>query len=352
MVTTDDKSLITETINHLRAARGSLEKLRSDYRNNPEILGFYEPSAIFIVEQLEAKLIELIKKETGSQFLPEAREDKVDFWIRIEGEEFHNGKGPIGQVGTFLSKFNNANKNVINLIEHKKGNRLKASELPSFDLVATKAGSLRLGLRQPDTNSDNNQLDLFYGEDNWCRFKESVEQAKLATKGLQVLVKAIASANNEEALNELNEEFDEKEVIKIIHFAKDLTPSNRSPFDAISFEGDQIGTKEKVIRTDKLTRKLLSEHAKKLSPSTEYIEGTAVIGGADVHNKSLTARPLKFNDTIHDEIRCFFTKEVTPEEIKEYLNQLVELSGYLIHDKNNRLLRLEIDEIEIKHKED
>ncbi|MCZ8520166.1 MULTISPECIES: hypothetical protein [Paenibacillus] len=352
-------NIIYETIAQLKKARKSLENLRSKFQDQPNVLGFYEPSAVFVVDRLENQLSNLLSQETGVNFKPSSETDNsADLWIRIEGEDFEGGKGPIGQVGNFLTKLNNANRNVISLIEHKKGIKKKNSDIPSFNLVATAAGSLKLGLKKPDINIEieeqSNQMELFSPEeqDPWDKFKNAIEDSRAATQSMKVLVKAIASVHNENALTELMADFEDKEVIKIIHYAKELAPSNRSSIDFVSIEGNDIGVSEKIIRTDKTTRKILTEHAKKLLPSTEYIEGTAVIGVADVHNKMLIARPLKYNNIVHDEIRCLFLKPVTPEEIKEFLNEMVTISGYIIYDKSGRLLRLEIDEIEIKVKDE
>ncbi len=328
----------------LEEARNNLERIRNDYEDDPELLNIYEPSAKSFVGELENTLIKLASKEYGVELQQfDSGNSKVDIWVSLEGEEFREGKGPIGQVGAFLTKLYNANRQATAVISGRKGKSIRPSEMPSLSLVATKAGSLKLGLNRPEIKAPDkpNQLRLF--EDNWEQLKEIIEDNELPAEGMQLLVKAIASVQDDAILRELMETYGEKEVIKIIHYAKELAPSSRSSIDFVNFEGDYVDI---PLRTDKETRKKLTLHAKKLLPTTVYIEGTAYIGQADVSGY-LVARPLQYSGITHEEIRCVFIKELEPEEISLYLNKRVSVRGFMVSDRSGKLLRLEVDEIHL-----
>jgi hypothetical protein len=334
----------------LEEARGSLADLRNEFKDEPDLLAAYEPSALYLVKELERELSHVLSIEYGLNI---ETPPEVDFWVSLDGEEFKEGHGPIGQIGIFLTKLSNANKQAMAVISNKLGRAFKAAEIPNLSLVDTAVGSLKLGLRKPEIIKEDepDQLVLFDDEEQ-ANSLDEVTKADLPAKGMQLLVKALASVDNDGILNELKKNYGEKEVIKLIHYAKELAPSNRSPIDTVKFEGKGLGLTEKVIKTDKETRKKLTEHAKKLLPTTEFIEGTAYIGQADVNNRFLVARPLKYSGVVHKDIRCVFVNYVEPEDVSKYLNKHVNIKGYIVHDRGNRLLRLEIDDISLIENED
>lgn len=338
--------------NRLKRAKKNLDELREQYKTSPDLLSVYEPSAVYIVNQIESKLKKMLTEQFGVSLQPErVEQENVDIWVRIEGKEFKHGSGPIGQIGTYLTKLNKANKQAMAILKEKMGEKIKLSDLPSLNLVATAPGSLKLGLKKPELEAPepDPQADLFNGyKGHFELLKESVEESSLVSQGMHLIVRSIASINDESVSSELKQEYSEKSIIKLLHYVKDLTPSSRSDIDYVSFEGNNVRINNSYVRTTKETRKLISEYSKKLDPNREYIEGTAVIMAADISNQILMARPLKFNDAEHEEIKCILLDSVPAEDIKNLLNQKVELSGYIVFDQNrNRLLRLEIDQIAI-----
>ncbi|OME99852.1 hypothetical protein BK124_09865 [Paenibacillus amylolyticus] len=338
--------------NRLKRAKQNLDDLREQYKMNPDLLSIYEPSAVYIVNQIESKLKRMLSEQFGVSLQPEqVEQENVDIWVRIEGKEFKNGSGPIGQIGTYLTLLNKVNKQAMALVKEKMGEKIKLSDLPSLNLVATAPGSLKLGLNKPqvETPEPDPQADLFNGyKGNWELLKESLEESSLVSQGMQLIVRSIASISDESVSSELKQEYTEKSIIKMLHYVKDLTPSSRSDIDYVSFEGNNIRVNNNYIKTTKETRKLISEYSKKLAPNTEYVEGTATIMAADISNQALIARPFKFNGAEHKEIKCILLDTVPAEDIKNLLNQKVELSGYIVFDKNrSKMLRLEIDHITI-----
>jgi hypothetical protein len=347
---------IHELSERLKKSKQNLANLREQYRDKPELLSIYEPSTVRIINTLESHLKDLLVSNLGIT-VEASTEKHADIWVSIEGEEFQKGSGPIGQVGAFLTKLSNANKQAMALIKEKMGVDFKVADLPSLNLFATAPGSLKLGLKRSTVKipEPKYQLDLFDEyKGPWELAMESVDEMNIVTEGFQLLVKAIASVQDDEVLDELMKSYDEKEVIKILHFAKELAPSARSPIEYVKFEGDSLGLRNNMIKTDKYTRKLITERAKKIDPNREYIEGVAFIDAADITHRTVIARPLKYDNKTHDEIRCTFLKPLNTEAFKNlFIKQEVFVSGYIVYDKNNeKLLRLEIDEISFSEEEE
>lgn len=225
--------------------------------------------------------------------------------------------------------------------------------LASLDLVTTAPGSLKLGLKRPplETNSHHAiQLQIpGMEEDPWESLRKSAAQSQVAIDGIEVLVKTIASVEDKDIFEELAQEYDENELLKLIHYAKELAPSSHSNVEYISFElpknNNLLITN---VRADRQTRKKLGEYAKKLTPNKEYIKGKGLIRALDLDSKNIVIRPLYFDNIKHDEIRCLFLRDVTANELESYLNKPVSLSGYIIYSADNKLIRLEVDQISIE----
>ncbi len=348
---------LSDLMENLKKAKSNLERLRNLYKDNSDLLNIYEPSAKYLVDKLELQLSEALKEELSCDLVPV---DKgIDLWIRIDGEEFHNGKGPIGLVGNFLNKLNNASRQAVNIIAKSRNINLKESLYDfsgSFDLASTATGSLKLGLKKPDIKikPEDPQLDLFMENivDPWDRFKESAVQNEIAIESMSLLLSVIALAENEDMFEELKKKYAEKDVLKIIHYAKEVIPSAQSNIDTISFEIENLDVKQRRIDTTKETRKLLTKQAKKLVPNKEYITGTGKVRGIDLDDKSIIVRPLVYDDIKHNEIRCCFINDTEDINLEDYLKRKVEIKGFIVYSSNNRLLRLEIEEISIESKEE
>ncbi|AOZ91614.1 hypothetical protein [Paenibacillus crassostreae] len=343
------KNSLSEIMESLKKARENLNRIKASYQDNNDLLNFYEPSAKYLVGSLEKQLSEILQDEVACKLYPDDKE--VDLWIRIDGEQFHNGKGPIGSVGNFLNKLASANRQAINVISKVRKIDFKSQFngfSDSFDLTATATGSLKLGLKKPEMKlkAEEGQLDIFtFAEDPWEKFKESAAQNEIITESMNLLLSAIASAENEEIFNELTEKYEEKDLLKIIHYAKQVVPSAQSNIETVSFEIQNLNVSQRYINTTKETRKLLSKQAKRLVPDKEYITGSGTVRGMDLDDRSLIIRPLVYEETTHDEIKCYFTNVKEDQDLEMFLNKRVDLTGFIIYSSNNKLLRLEIEEI-------
>lgn len=347
-MTSPNNPQIIEAINDLKEAKEYLKSIQEQFKDDPELLGFYLPSAQEIVRQYEIRLKNVLEQETGIELKLEQRIKEPDIWIRLQGEKFKRGMGPIDAVGSFLHKLNQASHKVIKLLQGES-----TRFAPSFfNLVATAEGSLKLGLSRPDVfdGNNNDQLDLGL-DDPWEKLKIINEQNEKAIKSLQLLIKALDS-DNDESMNELQKELqNQNDILKLLHFAKDLTPSIRSSIERISFEGAAVPQKQKVVSIDKQTRRLLSERAKVLKKDMLYIEGRALIRQQDMDTHILTARPLILEDNKqYNEVKCTFSPHISI--LENYLDKFVSLSGFLIFGANNQPLRLEIDELRIEEEQE
>ncbi|WP_342426304.1 hypothetical protein [Paenibacillus sp. FSL L8-0158] len=344
---------LPELMQQLKKAQDNLERIQSAYADQADLLSFYEPSASFLVKSLKHQLSEFLIKTTGFGL---AVDDDIDLWIRIEGEEFQGGKGPIGVVGSFLNKLNVANKFAYSVVSKMKEFKLtdQVSDFSSaFDLAATGNGSLKLGLKRPGLhfNTDREQLDLFsFSEkstENWDILKEGAQHNEVFTDSINLVLSAIASAEDEATFEKLSQDYDRKDILKVIHFAKELVPSSQSSIDAISFEVEHLAFPKKIIRTNKETRKLLSNQAKKLIPDKEFIHGKGMIRAVDLDEKTITLRPLEYEDTKHEEVKCIFSKGIDKRKLQSLLDKPINLEGFLVFSSNDKLLRLEVEKFEL-----
>lgn len=334
---------------NLRKAKGYLSSLRATFSNSPRLLKVYEPSALELVSIYKRNLREILLEIDDSIW---EMEKDADIWVSMEGNEFDEGKGPINIIGLYLQKLNSANRYVCQTIERKIKSDIKSDINPTvnwptatFDLVATQPGSFKLGLKWPDyIKSSLIQEEL--GKEPWDIVKEAALIRNIVFTSINLLLKTIASVDNPSLLQELRNEYDDKEVIKIIHYAKDLTPSNRMPIDRIKFKVDslyQYGT----ICSDKETRKLLTQRARTLKKDAIYVEGNGTIRALDLDFRTLVARPFVTGNESFGELQCNFRQDFPANDIPEYIDKVVQLIGLLFYDKNNVPIRLEIDNISI-----
>lgn len=343
---------IKETLEDLQEARENITRIQTEYRDEPDILNFYLPSAKYMAEQLENHLKYLVEQETGKTI--DTKVEIADIWVRLEGKLFKDGKGPIGIIGSYLQKLNIANKHAVSLISDTKDkfHEVKGllGELASFDLVATEKGSLKLGLKRTSLievlEGYQEQADIF--QQNHDIINNHHELENIAKEGIKLLAKTVASVNNEEIFNELKNEYNENEIKKLIHYAKELVPSSRSPFDNISFEGD-LGLPEKSIQMNKITRKNLIDKEKSLRQDNQYVNGTGWVRAVDLDERTLVIRPFHFKKGNIDEINCKFKNtDVTSNYILSLLNKFVSLSGFLYFKSSDIPSKIDIDELTIE----
>lgn len=356
MVSESDNEILS-VIHNLKNAKENLKRIENDYKDEAVLMNFYSYSAKELINQLENHLDYLLQKEIGNS-LSINTVDNLDLWIRIEGRSFEHGRGPINVVGSYLQKLNTAVRHSTNLIKNKYQDLIGVNNFyPSFELAATAKGSLKLGLQNNNFskvqnadiiednlfNVDSSNVELF--EERLLRFNRMNE---ITNQSIEVLFKALASANDEHFISELTREFDEDDVIKLIHYAQELAPSSRSSIDAISFEGESLKSFIN-LKTDKSTRSVLKKRAQHLKNNKEFVEGTALVRQYSVDSDrpyiTLIARPFKTNDRVIEEVELRVGKDIGITESQVY-NQLIFISGFLHYNANNQPVRIDLDSID------
>lgn len=342
---------ITETMNHLKAAEESIERLKEDYKDNPMLLSFYMPSSEKLVEMLKIRLNSLMQEYLGGTSV------NPDIWIRLQGKVFDNGRAPLGVVGTFIKKLVTANQHAVALLEQVKyeGIRInkKIKELAELDLVVTAPGSLKLGIKKPELNKfyncevegENGNID-----ENMILncIEEATKESEKGIEGLQLLSRAIIAASDEEELKVLSEDVkDSKNLLKLLHYAREIAPTQSSQIESITFSGvlsPKSGYREVVV--SKETRVKLRDMSNNLLGNDKYIEGIGTVRALDFDKLTFRIDSLKFDKVILDNIECKVNeKEFSEEDIEKIANKQIRLSGILVYSSTGTAKWLEVDKI-------
>lgn len=346
---------LQDVVAHLEDARENLQQVRNEFQDNPGLLAFYEPSARELVREYEDQLCALVNDFTHVPVNIDRTDiEDIDVWVRIQGTQFESGEGPINQVAGILQNLNTANQHALALLEHEKysGGRFntRIASGAMFKLAATKAGSLQLGLKRPDFEfvADDQSVLPLLPSDPWDDFKVTVAANQKPLEAFRLLMRALAAVEDEQLLHELIEELNTNDLVKLFHYARELTPSERSPIESISFEGSDIGIPSNRIATNKETRMLISIVSTKLTKNRRYVSGTAVVRGQDLDKRTLIARPfISTERNKYSDLTCVFSKKYPISEIGLFLDQPVTIEGFLVFNAHGIANRLEIDEISL-----
>ena len=337
---------LAEYIQNLKEAKNYLNNIRQQFAHEPDLIKFYEPTAIEMVRLHEESLSGYVEQETGSRLL--TTDKHVDVWVHFEGKRFFDGKGPIGPVGVYLQKLNAACQHVISLLSEGEEKGRQCFNIPVFDLVQTAPGSLKLGLRQSELTSSDPSLPLF-DEDAWERLKEVARLREKSIRAFSLILKAMSLVNRASEFEDLKQELkDDIRVAKLLHYTKDLAPTNQSVIDRISFEYDSDG-KTASVSIDKGTRKTLAYYADLLKQGSEFVKARGVIRAQDLDNRRLISRPLQLSDTLVEQLECRLPLSISINDIPNYLNRFVAMTGFLEKSTEGSPIRLNVEEIVIEN---
>lgn len=349
-----DYTDLIRTMDDYKNAQNNVERIKRDYSESPELISFYLPSAESMVKELEGHLKYLLEIETKLIFEGESLINTPEIWVRIEGKSF-KGRGPIGVVGSYLQKLNSANKHAVSIIGNitDKFENFKelTNSLSSFDLVATANGSLKLGLSRSEINLDALREQLVLFEDREVSDEDKTtnraELTELSLQGVKLIAETVASVNDEDLFNSLKEKYGEKELQKLIHYTKELVPSNRSSFDSVSFEASNLSTPFETIKATRDTRKGLVEKEKLLTRESVYIEGEGWIRALDMDALTGTIRPLHYDGNITlDEVDfIILDKNFNSKTSAILLDKFVTLKGFLYFNQSSKPIRFNVEEI-------
>lgn len=328
---------LAEAIADLKGTRDHLQSVRCEFQNEPDLLRFYEPSALEMVRLNEAIVANIMNEETGSEFHSLSEKESTDFWIRLEGDQFKEGKGPIGIVGSFLQKLSTSTQHVVEMLNNNFNGQIQVGSL--FDLVQTAPGSLKLGLRRsiPIESSA-----LLFPDDPWKRLKECSIEREKALQGINSLIEIISSINNNKSSENLTSDVGgEIQAYKLLHYAKEITPSSRSPISRVSFESTIF---ENVV-ADKNTRKAIIRFSKEIKQGIEYVNGNGIIRAVDIDNRTFIIRELIGKSFERNELECHFPSIISTQAIQKYLDQGVNITGFLHKTVSGRAQKIDIEKL-------
>ena len=230
-------------------ARANLERLKEEFHDKPELLAFYEPSAVYLVEQVARS----VRESLESLLLPV----DVDVWVELRGKAFDQGQGPAGVVGQFLRNLTVATKHALSILEgrdHGRGRFPRVVEnLADFDVVAVATGSMRFGLRRPNPLSAGlvpiPKIDpaeiTFQGvpefdlaEEFRLKMAEAYQQTERAVKSFDLLMRVVASADDDSEFLALREELSVKELIGLLEHGRRITPSAASAIEQVQLSSN------------------------------------------------------------------------------------------------------------------
>lgn len=342
---------LVEAILSLQEAQAHYERIKTEYKEEPLLRDFYLNSAEELIMYLKEHIKYLNESELGIENF-EPLKDTPEVWIRLEGAGY-DGKAPIGVLGNFLQKLSSANRVAVNMIS--KISQLEEeiqdslNKFATFDLVATAEGSMKLGLKRTEfaLNLEQDQLDLFYG-DNFYEDdeKQSLEDFKyVPINAIKLVNKTIESVENPSVLEELKQIYGEIHLQKLLHYTKEILPSNRSSYETISIEFNNA-VEAPVIRATKEIRRKMNELEKALLKESQYIESKGLVRAVDIDKNQLILRPFKYNGVRVDEIIC----EVNPtiirdERFKELIDQIIEFKGIIYFNQEEIPTKLKIEEL-------
>jgi hypothetical protein len=330
-----DSNEIIETINDLKKARENSQRIDELFSNDPDLHEIYIYSANELIKKLENHLEYLLNKQTESAFTLTSQSGDADIWIHIEGEKYGEGRGPINSIGSYLKKLNTAAQHTINVLKERSGSLKDLKFDTYFELVGTAKGSLKLGLKSKvKTVPENDNQGSIFDEDPETKLTELKVYSqiqKLSSTGLSLLLKALSSTDDEQAIGELLDKYGEEDTAKLLYFAKELAPSSRSNIRQVLFEGRLLPENKSEIKLNRDTRKQLMLKSKILK-NKEFIEGTALIeqytNNVNSNYYSLFAKPLKYNGTpLNIELR--FDKRNHDISEEEVLNEFINVEGFL-----------------------
>lgn len=335
---------LKELINDLILAKEHLEKLREDFKDDPELLSFYEPSAIYLINQLKERIYKEISLITGEPKI------QPDLLVKIEGKAFKKGRAPVGILSNFLKCLNTANKHAISILENidYKGGRFinKIRELAELRLVSIEPGSLCLGFEPPDPEW---LLDRPPEQMSINPEKEIIELTKASKKsleGISLLLLALNAAKDNDSLTILQDKVKEqKNILKLLYFARQLTPSSVSNINSISFYAKKLLKTDIPVVADTKTRERLQEISKEIVQREEYVEATGIIRAIDLDKPEVKIRPILIKDEMLEEIDGKLKIDLSESEKEYYFNRKVYLAGFLKYTEKGEIQRLEIDEI-------
>jgi len=346
---------ITECFEHLKLAQESLNNIRMAYKDSPDMLMIYEPSAKSLVNEYKKTISEYV----NSEVLQDDLSNQVDLWIRLQGKEFKDGRAPLGVVGTFLQKLVTANQHAITLLEQTKyqGGRFskKIKELAEFDLIITAPGSLKLGLKKPDPIKFLEYEQDCQIDGQLMQLESAVECLRIAQieseksiEGIDLLARAMVAADDKIEFEKLKNDVNGLEnMLKLLYYAREITPTQGSSIEQISIYGNKkINNANKKINITKETRLKLKELSANLIENESYIDASGTVRELDLDKLTFRIHNVKINNQKYNQIDCKINKDdFTEVQLENIINRQIKLTGILVLTTKGEIKTLKVDKI-------
>lgn len=342
--------VMQKAILQLRDAEENLKRIEETYKDEPFLLKLYQPSAVYLVAQLKNELRSYIDKD-----IIFVDEEEPDIWIRLQGEQFKNGRAPLGVVGSFFQKLQSANQHALMILGKVKQNGLRINKetknLAEIDFAVAAPGSLRLGFKKPSPRKYLDKLDdtqLINIDEFINKLNEAEEKSNLSIEAINLLAKAIAAAEDENEFQSLKNEINDMEnLLKLLFYAREITPVYNSPIESIEISGAKLKYKDKIIPITKQTRIKLKEKATNLIENQTYIEATGVVREIDLDNYRFRIHNVATDDKIYEQIECRVLREDYKEcELQQILNKNIKISGILVLSQKGEVRWINVDRID------
>lgn len=322
----------------------SYQKLLVESSSDIDVVEFYKPTYVLLLENLRAEIAEKMRQESFTA-------PSAEYWIRLKGEAFSGGRAPISTLAAFLQKFVTAIRQAVSLLDDVQytGKRIgkQIREMAEFDVVATAPGSLQIGIATPRLRRLSTPQDQ-YEQLAFLEMAEQTAQAKCkAHEGLALIKRALLSAENDEEYRSLVAEIKNPEkIIRLLYYACAVTPTRNSVFDEVEIlEAPSFSNNTESVVITGNTRKALKRRASGIDPSKEYYEEIGIIRMMDLDNYK-----LKFSTANQDGEDGFISSipnNLSEESfMKSIFGKVVKVTGMLNRQGVGGTI-LEVDTIEL-----
>lgn len=160
-----------------------------------------------------------------------------------------------------------------------------------------------------------------------------------------MLLRTIEAADEQDEILLLQQEVGQKNVLRLLYHARELTPSQRGAYTMVSVSGKALSNK--TLKFDLNTREKLKFVSKELLDNERYIKAFGRIRMVDIDKRIIKARPFYAEDFYVEEIEGKLSDQITDRDFELIINKPVLLSGLVVLSETGEIRYLEIDDIEL-----
>jgi hypothetical protein len=313
-----------------------LEQLREEFAAEPQLYDVYSQSLTHELQLLRERALSILMEADA----------RADLWIRLQGEDFGAGAGPVDIVAGFLTNLKVAAKHAAAAllgVSHSGGRFLKEIEAAvAFDFVATAPGSLKIGLARASAHrSDVPHEDLLGpGAVVDAIIQADDERGALGIRAVKTLMQALDSADDPEALAALRKEVGDHGALRVMYHARTLFTRG---VDVLEVHGRVLPRGGSYQARVKERLRAIGEE---LVLTERYITGVGVVRMLDLDRRTVRLEHVK-GDSIADAstVNAEFDDAITGP-IAPFMGSLVTFSGLLTFDVMGSPQRIQLDSIQ------